>query len=286
MYKLDLFLSNLGIFTLGQRMPTNDLSTGIATTVPFTLLAGGGFDALGTEQASSGVYNLTKSFRIYLATQAERVSYFQDLRELKGKRGRLIRKWDDGASQYVTARVLGITAERELDDTRSLECEIQFEVYSSYWHGDFTGVWTFDDGEYFDIGLFFDSGADDITLNTSPKSFTITMEGNAISNDPIINVIAGSANITAIEIKNTTTGNLAELDYTGTIISGNTLIIDCGAYTVQNNGVDDDANFALGATHAINEWFLLPPGANTIVVTFTGGDVDSIINFDYYEAHA
>ena len=286
MYKLDLFLSGLGIFTLGQRMPSNDLSTGIATTVPFPLLAGGGFDALGTEQASSGVYSLTKSYLIYFATQAERISHFEDLRELKGKRGRLIRKWDDGASQYVTARVLGVKAERGIDNRHSLECEVEFEVYSAYWHGGFTGVWTFDDGEYFDIGLFFDSGADDITLNTSPKNFTITMGGNAISNDPVINVTAGSADITAIEIKNTTAGHLAELDYTGTITAGKTLVIDCGAYTIENDGTDDDANFALGATHAINEWFRLPPGANTITVTITGGSTDSIINLDYHEAYA
>jgi len=286
MYKLDLFQSDLGILALGQRMPSNDLSTGIVTTVPFSQLAGGGFDALGTEQASSGVYTLTKSFRIWFATEAERITYFGSLRALKGKRGRLIRKWDNDVSQYVTARILGVTAERTLDDTRSLECEIKFEIYSAYWHGDYTGTWTFDNGEFFDIGLYFDSGADDFILDASPKSITITMEGNAISNDPVINVTAGSANITAIEIKNTTTGHLAELDYIGTILAGNTLKIDCGAYTVQNNAVDADADFSTGTTHTINEWFRLPPGANTIVVTFTGGSTDSIINFDYYEAFA
>jgi hypothetical protein len=286
MYKLDLFLSDNGIFTLGQRMPSDDLSTGAAITAPFSQNGGGAFDGLGEERAASGVYTLTKTYRIWFATQAERVSHFQDLRELKGKRGKLIRNWDDGNSEYVTARVVRVSAERTLDDIRSLECTVEFEVYSAYWHGDYTGVWTFDDGEYFDIGLNFDSGADIVTLNTSPKNMTITMLGNDICNDPVINVTAGSADITAIEIKNTTAGHLAELDYTGTITAGEVLSIDCGAYTVQNDGTDDDANFALGTTHAINEWFRLAPGANTIVVTFTGGSTDSTIDFDYYEAYA
>lgn len=285
MYHLSaFFVVGEDYFELLDRMPKSDIGTGDYYTSPFPLPSGGTFDALGEDDSNPKGYTLKKSFVIWYSDSDDRIDYYKDLRGLVGKRGRLYRAWDnDSDVEWVTARLKSVSGERELNHKNHVEVDLSFEIYSSYWHGDYTGVWLLDSGEFFDTGLDFDTGNDVITLNTSPKSFTITMNGNAIVNDAIIYVIAGSNDITALEIKNTTTGHLAELDYSGTITAGNTLTIDCGAYTVKNNGVDDDANFSLGSTHAINEWLRLAPGDNTIVVTFTGGSTDSTINFDYYE---
>ena len=283
MYKLKAFLTTETYFDFSNRMPSHDLSTGDYTTAAFPLTQGGAFDGLGTEQAKPRNYTLTRKILIWFSTEAERKTYFEGLRALVGWRGRLYREWDNGTDvEWITARFVGISAERQIENRFHIEVDLTFEAYSHYWHGDFVGTWLLDSGEFFDTGLDLDAGGDEVVLDASPKSFTISMTGNAIVNDPTITITAGGANITAIEIKNTTAGHLAELDYTGTINAGDDLVINCANYSVLNNGSGDESNFAIGSTHAINEWFRLAPGDNTITVTFTGGSTDSEIDFDYY----
>jgi hypothetical protein len=285
MYTLRGFYANTVYHELLDRMPEQDLSTGDHKTEPFDLSSGGAFDGLGSEEATSKSYKLTKTMTVWFATQAERITYFETLRGMVGQRGRLFREWQDTNIEWVTARLVKVGAERDLDQIRHLEVDVDFEVYSGYWHGDLIAAWTFDSGEIFDSGLFFDSGGDQVTLDSSPKNFTITLNGNAIVNDPIITVTAGGANITSLTIRNLSSNNEADLRYTGTITSGQALVIDCGAYTVENNGVDDEANHSVGANHAINEWFRLKDGSNSIRISITGGSNDSTIDFDYYVGH-
>jgi hypothetical protein len=122
------------------------------------------------------------------------------------------------------------------------------------------------------------------TLNTSPKTITVDNTGTLDVFDAILTVTAGSANITALEIKATTPG--FELDYAGTITAGQALVIDCGAKSVLNNAVADYANFSLGAAHVIDEWsqFTASPDVD-VVVTLTGGDVDSTFKYEFYAGY-
>jgi len=277
-------LYRFNTLTLPDKMPSDDNSTGVYATSPYALSTGGAYDALGTEQAYPvGARKFNKTALFHFSDTTEMRNYHNSIRNLVGTTSRLYRQWVNGNVEWVTARFISIDSVRTIENQTHLEIGMSFEIYSHYWHGEYLAAWVFDSGEYFDTGLLFDSGGDSVTLDASPKSFTITMDGNAIVNDPKITILAGGANITALEIKNTTTGHLAELDYSGTITSAQSLVIDCAAYTVKNNGSADEANFSLGATHGINEWFRFAPGANTIVVTFTGGSNDSTIDFDYYE---
>lgn len=277
-------LYRFGTLTLPDEMPTDDNSTAPYSSAGIALSTGGAFDSFGSDQSyPAGTYKLTKACSFHFTSSATMRTYFNALRAMTGQKTFLFRQWDSGVVEWVMARLLRVDAEREVENKYHLEATLEFEIYSHYWHGSYLGAWTFDAGYYFDTGLYFDSGGDSVTLNVSPKSFTITISGNAIINDPTITVTAGSANITALEIKNTTTGHLAEIDFTGTITASESLVIDCGAYTVENDGSDAESDFALGSTHAIEEWFRLAPGANTITVTITGGSTDSTIDFDYYE---
>jgi len=277
-------LYRFGTLTLPDEMPTDDNSTAPYMTDGLPLSTGGAYDLFGDDQSYPiGTYELSKTCVFHFSSSATARTYFNALRAMTGQRQHLFRQWDDGTVEWVTARLKKVSSKRELENVYHIEVDLTFEVYSHYWHGSYIGAWTFDSGKYFDTGLYFDSGGDGVVLNTSPKTFTITISGNAIINDPTITVTAGSANITALEIKNTTTGHKAELDFTGTITASESLVIDCGAYTVENDGVDAEDDFDLGATHAIEEWFRLAPGANTITVTITGGSTDSTIDFDYYE---
>jgi hypothetical protein len=288
MYKLSaFFVVGDTYFDLLNRMPSADIGTGEYQTEPFALSTGGMFDALGTNPSYPKGYTLTKTFTIWFATQAEKITYFEDLRGLTGKQGRLYRTWDNDTDiEWVTARLKSVSGERELDHQRHIEVDLSFEIYSGFWHGDYTGVWLLDSGELFDTGLDFDAGADVETLTGPTHGYDITMTGNAPVNDPIITVTAIGGTVTGIRIRGTNADgkNIGDLDYSGSFTSGKQLVIDCGAYTVENDGSDDEANFGLEALHAINDWFRLDPGVNGIVVTWSGAG-NPTINFDYYQGH-
>lgn len=102
------------------------------------------------------------------------------------------------------------------------------------------------------------------SLSSSPITFTVTTNGTAITR-PVITITAGGSNITSVTIENLTTGQL--MSYSGTILAGNSLVIDCTALTVLNNNVDDFA-------HISNDTEVdLLPGANQFRITSaaTGG---------------
>ena len=97
-------------------------------------------------------------------------------------------------------------------------------------------------------------------------SFTVTNGGTAVSR-PVITVTNDSSNITSVIIENLTTGQ--KVSYAGTLVTGNDLVIDTDALTVENNGTGDLAN----VTNEIG--IVLWPGANEFKITgVVAGDVD------------
>jgi len=67
---------------------------------------------------------------------------------------------------------------------------------------------------------------------------------------------------------------------------GTDLVIDCGARTVTNNGVEAYDELTLGAGHVVAEWLRLPPGNTTVAVTRTGGDNTSAIEIAFDDGWA
>lgn len=112
------------------------------------------------------------------------------------------------------------------------------------------------------------------TMASSPNTFTVTTLGNAYTR-PVIKVTAGSANITALTVKNITTNQ--SWSYSGTILSTESLILDTENLTLENDGVN-----AFGSFSGEPQMLLLP-GDNLFSVTFTGGSTDSVIRVDWYD---
>ena len=131
-----------------------------------------------------------------------------------------------------------------------------------------------DDGVSFDAAEFMDtmSGA-------SPYVITVTNRGNGICYDPVITITAGTNAITALTIATSTT----DIDWTGNIASGQSLVIDCGAKSIKENGVNDYVGFAYGGSHTANGWLELPPGDTAITISRTGGSTDSIVQVDFQD---
>lgn len=78
-------------------------------------------------------------------------------------------------------------------------------------------------------------------ISITPTAFNVTYSGS-YKNRPQVNVIAlAGVTVTQCSLSNLTTGQV--MSFSGTIVPGTTLMIDCEDQTVLNNGVDSIAQF-------------------------------------------
>lgn len=206
-----------------------------------------------------------------------------DLRAMIGVEGKLyVSPWDStAADRWALARCVGVNVPATVYNRKTQNIDIEFRVKTS-WRGFAHGGTVSGSSYLFGNGLYY-SATSATTLATSPKTITVTNDGNTWVDDCGITVTAGSAAITAITIG---ISSSSEFTFSGTVSAGNTLIIDCGKRFVRANGIDAYDSFALTANHVIAPWLRLAPGDNSVVVTLTGGDVDSIIQFSYSDGWA
>lgn len=244
-------------------------------------IPGGYYDAYGSERAPREREIINRKAILHRATPALLQTAYNELRAMRGVRAKLYISQPDGSSYWTIARLLKITSQSGPDNIRHLEINMAFELLWPMWYGERTGDgWVLDSGEVLDDGLTLDESGGLFALNTSPKSVTVTNGGNATVKNAIITVTAAGTDITALTIAKS---GETQLVYSGTIAAGESLVIDVGAWSVENDGADDYANFALGASHVIEEWLHLTPGSNTITVTKTGGSTASTIGIEFYD---
>lgn len=244
---------------------------------------GGFFAVNGTETLDPDSKRFTVRRQIIENTSAALITTYYALRELRGVRDKLYRRRDDDVIEWAYAWLVGCESDREPKNITVLDVDLTFELHSVQWYGvEHNAGWVFDSGELFDTGLYFDSADFTFTLNTSPKTVTVTNGGNDTVRNCIITVTAGSAAITALVIERVIGATTYEhLTYSGSIASAEALVIDCGADSVENNGTGDYANFARGASHKTSWLLQLLKGDNSIKVTITGGSTDSTILFTF-----
>ena len=106
-------------------------------------------------------------------------------------------------------------------------------------------------------------------ISATPTTYNITIGGNAHVN-PIITIAADQGvDVTNVVLENVTAGT--SMVYTGTISSGESLVIDTSLFTIKNNAVDDPDNFG-------GDFLQLLAGTNSI--KYTG--LNCTITFDWY----
>ena len=269
--------------------PAQEQGPGSARLALMELPDGGAYDAHGAEQAPQDTEQINVKLRIMASSAADMRTQINELRALIGERDKLYRRQDDDDSvEWCWARLRSVKATRTHKEILNQAMTLTFVRTSPHWYGINHGAWLLDDGEYLDAGLMLDAADFTFTLDSSPKTVTVTNGGNLICDDPIITVTAGSASITNLVIEKlvgaTTYGHIV---YAGTIAIGKSLVIDCAARTVTNDSTSDYANFSLGASHKNPAWIRLSAAAdNSIKVTLTGGSTDSTIDFAFYDAWA
>lgn len=254
-----------------------DTGTGEARSGLVRLPDGSSFDARGTavtrqtprELSVKGAIEASSGSALYAAGSA--------LYKLVGQSDYLYRTPDGGAtnSQRVRARCLRVDVARDVRHRLWLEPTLVFEVQEPAW-----------------------SGTADITTAatlTTGGTFNVTNAGNAPAWDPVFTVVAKGSAIRSLTIAHYSpppamhlcfgtaygTGNTG-----GTIPVDGTLTIDCGEYSVSNNGTDAYNNFELGSSHSLDGWAQLAAARITaFAVTFDGGG-SAIVSCTHRDAYA
>lgn len=247
-----------------------------------TLADGRVWDAIGAERAAAALpYTLSYEGVALEDDAATLQTTLAALFGLRGKRAKLYRRvLGDDSVQWAWARLARVPmASGPMGQLTHIPVSFQFEVLST-WRGHYHTSWTFDDGYYFDDGLYFDDAEFVATMSgASPYVLTVTNSGNGICYDPVITITAGTNAITALTIATSTT----DIDWTGNIAPGDALIIDCGAKSIKDDGVNAYSGFSYGGSHTANGWLELPPGDTAITIYRTGGSTDSIVQVDFQD---
>lgn len=113
----------------------------------------------------------------------------------------------------------------------------------------------------------------DLTHGGRLETFTIVNAGTAF-NYPVMTItnLTGGT-LTRISIINRTTGRT--FTYTGSLLNGQALVVNCGQFTVKNNGVDDYTNFS-------GSFLWLDPDSNSMEIqAFSFGAGSITFNFAY-----
>lgn len=257
------WITKFGTTNLPARAQMQDVGTGKAHSGLVTLPDGSAFDALGTATSRVTPWQLSVTGAIVAASEAALYTAGTALYALVGRVDTLYRTPDGGTadSQQVRARCLSADFARDVRHRLWAQPTLTFEVQEPVW-----------------------SGTADVTTTgtlTTGGTYGFANAGNAPVWDPVFAIKAGAA-ITSLQLQCSSVGYEAHLCFGtaygtgstgGTIPTGGTLVIDCGDYSVINNGTAAYSRFELGASHKIDAWAkLFPAGPGTqFVVTFNGG---------------
>lgn len=274
---------------LPEVMPEDDLNTGAANST-LTDSLGGAFDFLGATRYrlkrhpiryvgkfvgrddtylvdESGNYIVDESGNYIVVTDDYTVDLRDKVDTLKakiGRRGLLIRqREDDGSTQWKQTRLLAINHTRTVRDIdRFADLEVIMEATGGAWKS---------------------STATTTTASLTAATLTavvVTSAGMEEVRDAVITLTANGGTVTAVEF---VLNSDQHFTWSGSLLNGNSLVIDTGAMTVTNNNVDAYTGFALSGDHTIDGWLQLSPTNNTLYVTVTGAGADlSIEHYDQW----
>lgn len=236
--------------------------------------ANGVWDSYGNDRAAVK-FPQPLSYRaiLYQPTTVALRDELAALRAAVGTRARLYRTdVASGAVQWCVARLMAAPQETSYEQRGYIEISLSF-LQMTHWHGFLHGAgWAFDDGSLFDDALTFDQ-VSPITINTSPKSLTISNDGNLPVDDVVVTILAASS-ISQVIL---TAPNI-ELIWDGVISAGNALVIDAAAWSIKNDGENAYNNLTFGSQHRLAELLRFEPGSTTLYVGLIGGGSTSTIS--------
>jgi len=259
---------------LPDRMPEDDLSTGMAESSLLDSI-GGAFDYWQMVQRPPrkrtipfrGIYTGETTYLVdeagnYIVDEAGNYIIAGDaenrlraqvgaLLAQQGRRGSLWREREDGARQWLTARLQSVNYIRKVDDAYTANIDCQFETLHAAWRAETATQKSVSASNGVAAGLTVSNGGD------------VTVQ------DAVITVAVTSGTMTQLDID----GTGIDLTWAGSLASGNTLEINCAAQSVaRTDGTDQYSGFVLNSGHTARGWLPLEQGITLLVVTVMGGD--------------
>jgi len=253
----------------------------------------GAYDTLGADDAPQELpYNVSVRGVVLEDTAAALRTTLDGLRAEVGKRKNLYRRADDdGEIQWARARLVSEPMRRVQGNVLHCEVEMVFQILTP-WVGADHSVWVLDAGELLDDALYLDEGGETFT-GSSPHIFTATNGGNRAVTNPVITVTAGGANITSVTITKVGSGGSetkivwTDAGTTGALATTKSLVIDCGKFTITDDGANAySGKAAFDSNHTIAEWLRLDPGYNEVTVTWVGGSTNSTVLLEFRDGWA
>ena len=250
-----------------------------------TLIGGGVYDAGGTRLPPELPFPLIYDCKVVASSATALRTALDGLRALRGVEAQLYRVSiaDRNRRHWATARLLAVNYDTIAKNSHGLFQPITMEFsVRSLWRGALHGpAWYLDAGNYLDTGLFLDMG-DRYALDTTPKTLTITNGGNTPADDVVLTLDAGATQVTGLTI----TAGSCQLVWSGTVAANKQLVIDCSPLrkSVMNDGVPAWNYLNFGGSHASEAWMRLESGANTMVVTRSGGGADTYLTVGFWDA--
>lgn len=238
----------------GLDLPYGASVDGLGGDVPSDVVAtaGGWHFAYGSGLVPLGVHRVAHRGIYSASVQANVDALMGKL----GGRGSLWRiRQADSAVQWKTARLLSCRWERDV-------AQSQHAALVSEW--DAVGYWK--------------SSSQSTTSRSSTGTLTPTGGGKARVFDAVITFTASSTGTKTIRMQDSVAG--IDWTFSASVTNGQVVTIDCGAFSVLNNGSNAYSSFTLNAGHASDFWCVIMPGSNTFTFTLTGAGTVQIAWYD------
>jgi len=243
--------------TLPTRNASQPLDTG-ETTPGIVAASGGAFDRYGTRQVLPQLRRIVLVAG-YTASSASALRTLLDaLRAKEGVRGQLIRERDDGATQWLYARLLSVSGEWRNEDGRYYELTCTWETAEPTWRSTSATV-------------------SSRSLASGSQNLSIVVAGSAPVLDAVVQIGASSGTITVGTVTVSSIG--ARWTYSGTITAG-TVNFDAGAKTVKQGTVNKYSGFALAGTHSAYGWLPMTPGTMTMAIGVNGNGTAIVTHYN------
>lgn len=226
------------------------------------LPGGGAYDWRGADQAPMAP-EVLRARGVWVANSVtDMETKLAALKALCGRRDRLWRS--NGTTQHWRmARLLEVKSDLEAGLAADALMELLFEAMPGPWSGVARTVNT--------------------SLDSSPKTVPCTNGGNRRITNAVVTITAAGTAITTARVR---VSGVSDFQWQGSLAVGQSLVIDCGARTIRNNGVNAYSGLSYLSGHVVSDWLRLEPGANSVEVYRTGGSVASTVQITFSDGWA
>lgn len=174
------------------------------------------------------------------------------------------RRQDDEERQWKTVRFANMSFQQERNDLFHAQLTCTFETRMAYWHAE---------------TLTTVSGN---ATSGTPLTLTVENDGQRTISDAVLRVVGSSGTIILITIVCESVG--VDLAWSGSLTSGEELVLDCGESAIPD-GVDDAFDgLVMDTEHSAAGWLLLPVPTSDYVITVSGGN--AVVSIEYYKQFA